>query len=770
MSSSSEIAVLLREAYGLQGELTALGGENDNYRVDVAGGRRFVLKVAANEITTELVEAEALAVETLHTARLGLALPRVVPTREGASSCQLESPGESPRRVRLIEFVDGECLGDAGEPTTELAHEFGRALARIDGALATADDPAIHRTHRWDLARAGQHRARIALVPDAGRRELLERAFHLHAASAAPRLAELPHSWIHGDANDENVLVHGGRVSGLLDFGDTLYNPTVCELAIALAYALFGSSSPLELGAEIVAGYHGKRPLSLPELEVLFPLVCGRLAVTVTVCAERRCIDPGHPSWFVSEARALALLERLMTFDPVEAGRRLAARTQLDPFPPTGAPLEALIEKRDRHISRALSLAYDEPLKIVRGRGQYLFDDRGRPFLDMVNNVCHVGHCHPRVVEAGQAQMARLNTNTRYVYDGLTDYAERLCATLPDGLETCFFVNSGSEANELALRLAMTHTQHRDFLVVDGAYHGHTAGLIAISPYKFMGSGGAGRSEPWVHVVPIADGYRGAHKGQGLDAGHAYADEVGRVIAAAEGPIAGFISESVLSCGGQVVPPEGYFERAYQYVREAGGLCIADEVQVGFGRVGTHFWAFERQDIVPDIVVMGKPIGNGHPMAAVVTTAEVAGSFANGMEFFATFGGNPVSCAIGLAVLDVIEDEGLQQRALELGRRLREGLTALMPVHPIIGEVRGAGLFVGVELVRDRQTLEPAAAEAEVLVQRMKARGVLLSTDGPLHNVIKIKPPMVLSADDVDMTVRLFADELRAMQDQGDPA
>jgi len=242
-----------------------------------------------------------------------------------------------------------------------------------------------------------------------------------------------------------------------------------------------------------------------------------------------------------------------------------------------------------------------------------------------------------------------------------------------------------------------------------------------------------------------------------------YGDAVVRVIAESDAPIAAFITESLLSCGGQIIPPEGYLETAFAHVRAAGGVCIVDEVQVGFGRVGTHFWAFALQDVVPDIVVMGKPIGNGHPMAAVVTTHEIATSFANGMEFFSTFGGNPVSCAIGMAVLDVIHDEGLQAHALEVGTRLRDGLRGLMAEHALIGDVRGAGLFIGVELVRDRATLEPATAEADALINRLAGRGMLLSVEGPLHNVIKIKPPLVLTADDVDMVVRAFGDELSAM-------
>jgi 4-aminobutyrate aminotransferase-like enzyme len=263
-----------------------------------------------------------------------------------------------------------------------------------------------------------------------------------------------------------------------------------------------------------------------------------------------------------------------------------------------------------------------------------------------------------------------------------------------------------------------------------------------------------------VHVAPIPDGYRGIHKGAVRATGEAYGDSVGRAIQAAGAPIAAFVAESLMSCAGQIVPPPGYLERAFAHTRRAGALCIVDEVQTGFGRAGTHFWGFETQGVVPDIVVMGKPIGNGHPMGAIVTTREIAASFDNGMEFFSTFGGNPVSCAIGLAVLDVIETEGLQARAEALGRRFRDGLRELMTRHAIIGDVRGVGLFIGVELVRDRGTMDPAAEAAADLINRVKDRGILLSTDGPLHNVLKIKPPMVITDEDMDMVLRVLDDEL----------
>ena len=414
-----------------------------------------------------------------------------------------------------------------------------------------------------------------------------------------------------------------------------------------------------------------------------------------------------------------------------------------------------ILELRDKHLGPSLSISYKAPLTIVRGRGTYLYDTDGRAYLDCVNNVCHVGHCHPRVVQAGQEQMAQLNTNTRYLHEHIVTYAERLAGLFPDPLQVCLFVCTGSEANELALRMARAYTGAQDVIVLDSAYHGHTSALIDISPYKHDGPGGYPTPD-YVHKVPIADGYRGAFKYSDSAAGDRYAAAVGdavRRITAANRKPAAFFAESIVSCGGQVEHSPGYLEAAYAQVRAAGGVCVADEVQVGFGRAGSHFWAFETHGVVPDIVTLGKPIGNGHPLAAVVTTPAIAQAFANGMEYFNTFGGNPVSCAIGLAVLDVIEEEGLQQQAEEVGAYFKERLQGLMERHPLIGDVRGRGLFLGIEFVRDRTTLEPADREASAIVEHMKDRGILLSTDGPLHNVIKIKPPLVFDTKNADSVV-----------------
>jgi 4-aminobutyrate aminotransferase-like enzyme len=436
-------------------------------------------------------------------------------------------------------------------------------------------------------------------------------------------------------------------------------------------------------------------------------------------------------------------------------------------FPPKETPFNETFETRRTLLGRNLSISYEHPLKIVRGWMQYLYDEAGRAYLDVYNNVPLVGHSHPRVVRAAQEQLALLNTNTRYLHDNVNRYAEQLTHKLPEPLRVCFFVNSGSEANELALRLARAHTGREDVIVLEHAYHGHTSTLIDISPHKFSGPGGRGK-KPWVHVAPLADDYRGLYRRDDKEAGPKYATHVKEILerTMAEGRgVAAFIAETLPSVGGQIVFPPGYLTEAYRHVRAAGAVCIADEVQVGFGRLGTHFWGFETQGVVPDIVVLGKPIGNAFPLAAVITTKEIADSFANGMEFFSTFGGNPVACAAGLAVLDVLEEERLQDRALKVGAYLMNGLKALQERHTLIGDVRGSGLFLGIDLVLNRETREPAPLQASYIVNRLRECGILTGTDGPLHNVIKLRPPLVFTEADADSFVKTLGAVL-----QEDPA
>jgi 4-aminobutyrate aminotransferase-like enzyme/Ser/Thr protein kinase RdoA (MazF antagonist) len=430
-------------------------------------------------------------------------------------------------------------------------------------------------------------------------------------------------------------------------------------------------------------------------------------------------------------------------------------------FPPKPPNAEQTLSARRKLLGPNLLVSYRRPLKIVKGLRQYLYDDDGRAYLDVYNNVPLVGHSHPRVVGAAQQQLALLNTNTRYLHDKANEYAARLTSLLPVPLRVCYFLNSGSEANELALRLARTYTRNEDVIVLEHAYHGHTSTLIDISSYKFNGPGGRGQ-KPWVHVAPIADDFRGIHRRGERDLGKKYAAHVGEICEKLkkEGRSVGaFIAETVPSVAGQIVFPPGYLQGAYKYIQAAGGVCIADEVQVGFGRLGTHFWGFETQGVVPDIAVFGKPIGNAFPLAAVVTTPEIAASFNNGMEFFSTFGGNPVACAAGLAVLDVLRDEKLQQNSLKIGSEWKKQLKSLQEQYRLIGDVRGSGLFLGIDMISSAETREPATHQVAYVVERLRDHGILAGTDGPHHNVIKLRPPLIFSTDNV----KLFVDTLASI-------
>ncbi|XP_050428763.1 alanine--glyoxylate aminotransferase 2-like [Adelges cooleyi] len=427
------------------------------------------------------------------------------------------------------------------------------------------------------------------------------------------------------------------------------------------------------------------------------------------------------------------------------------------------------IDLRNKYIGQNCELFFKHnPLKIVKGEGQYLYDQDGKEYLDCINNVAHVGHCHPEVVQAGVKQMQVLNTNNRFLHDNLVLCAEKLVSKMPESLSVCYFVNSGSEANDLALRLGRQHTGNTDIITLDHAYHGHLTSTIDISPYK-LNLSGAPKKPDYVHITPVPDVYRGklrADQHPDEDMGELYALEVKKiideqVIGKRGQKVCAFYAESLQSCGGQIILPKNYLKNVYKYVRETGGVCIADEVQVGFGRVGTHYWAFQIDgpDVVPDIVTVGKPMGNGHPVAAVVTTKAIARSFAaTGIQYFNTYGGNPVSCAIALAVMDVIDKENLIENARVVGDHLLSESKKLQEAYPdMIGDVRGIGLFIGIEIINNPKAKTPATDEAKEIVNRMKdEERILLSSDGPDANVIKLKPPMVFSKANADTFLKAF--------------
>ncbi len=748
------------EYYGLDVEVKKLPGDADRNFLLSTETEKFILKIQALETKRESIEFQHAALQ--HLSRFAN-VPRVIPNKDGETLFRIPHQGDE-YLVRMVSYLEGRLLEEIIPKSPTLLRGLGAYVAKLDLALADFTHPHMREEDAlWDLSLA--HTAiepRLDMISIPEKRDLASLVLERFKRRVLPVLPDLHRQIIHNDANTQNVLVQDGNISGIFDFGDLCYAPRIHEVGVCAAYALLNQDNPVEAIAHIAGGYHSVNPLTATEISLLYDLACARLAVSASFSAEREG-DPHYGDYHQFHAAAAwEALEKLLVVDAEDATlvigsmcpSRFSPQTESSPNRERLAP-QAIIQKRERNLSKALSLSYENPLHIVRGQGQFLYDEQGVAHLDCVNNVCHVGHSHPRVVAALAGQAAALNTNTRYLHENIVRLAERLTATMPAPLSVCFFVNSGSEANDLALRLARAYTGQKDMLVLEGAYHGNLSSLVNISPYKFDGKGGAG-APSWVHPLTLPCDYRGIYRDEDAPVSHYAADAqaaIDAVDAAGRG-IAAYISEAIIGTGGQVVFPDGYLAAIYARVRAVGGVCIADEVQHGFGRFGTYFWGFESHGIVPDIVTMGKPFGNGHPLAAVVTTPEIAAAFNNGMEYFNTFGGNPVSSAVGLAVLDVIEQEVLQKNALHVGRYLKEGLLELRDRYPLIGDVRGEGLFLGIELVTDRSTLEPASAETHRLVEEMRNRQILLSVDGPLHNIVKIKPPMVFSKEDAGRLVR----------------
>ena len=758
--SHVQINQFLVAEYGLHGTLKTLPGYCDqNLLLTADNNQRYIVKVA--NAAEPRLELEMQNAAMAHLQKKAMATPYCLHNLNEQLISDITDE-EQKFCFRVLTFLDGQFYaqsnGDAHNPV--LWRDLGGFLGHLDNALSDFNHSGAYRYLSWDLAQGYGVCQNKKQLLDSEQLSLVDYFLNYYQANTLPVLSSLPQAVIHNDANDYNLLIDDikrpNKVTGLIDFGDMVYSHKINELAVASAYALMHQDEPLATLKHMVAGYHKANVINDDELSVLYSLITLRLCTTVCNSALAIKESPDNEYLLVSVKPAWRLLKQLKALQPFAVLCQLKSACDL----PTdnGRNSQDIISFRQQHLGKSLSLSFKEPIKMVHGQGAYLFDEQGNGYLDMVNNVCHVGHCHPKVVAAGQKQMAKLNTNTRFLHDNIVDYAEKLLATMPEKLSVCMFVNSGSEANELAFRLAKNFTKSKELLVVDGAYHGNTAACIDASPYKFNGPGGEGKPDH-VHVVELPDPYRGKHTGNTFTTSQAYVASVRETIEklTSDGKsVSAFICESLQGVAGQIIMPDDYLTNVYQEVRAVGGVCIADEVQVGFGRVGTHMWAFETQNVVPDIVTLGKPIGNGHPLAAVITTQAIADAFVTGMEYFNTFGGNPVSCAIGSAVLDVIKQENLQQHALVTGNYFLDKLKQLQLDFPIIGDVRGLGLFIGVELVEDQVSKVPATEKTAWLIEFFKQQKILLSTEGRFYNILKIKPPLAFNKNDADKFIKVL--------------
>lgn len=741
-------------AYGLSGNWSRLEGERDqNYRLETSATSSVVFKVCHPAEGDAVLHCQAEALEHIAEVAPELPVPRIVRTIGGDRLGRLlHREGNYP--VMVLSWLEGRVLGEGQLPSASL-FELGAMLARLGSALRgfVHGAPAA-RDLVWDTRQVLRLAPEIRNLPEQDR-ELAADILSRHARVTAPAMRTMRSQIIHGDVHPFNMLVDAqGRASGIIDFGDMIHGALILDLANAAGDFLSPSGDAEDTIFQLVRGYRSVTPLEEAEADALIDLIDIRLLMTPLIDALKASNGIQSQGYFENfNDRSMPMIRELRRIGHDRLRgliRRAAAFPAIPPHHP--ASLGEAVERRRRVMGEKLYVFYDPPLHIVKGEGVWLTASDGRRYLDAYNNVPHVGHSHPYVAEAIARQARVLNTNTRYITDQAIEYAERLVDLSPPGLSSVVFVNSGSEANDLAWRMAKSVTGKTGGLAMEFAYHGVSEAIDAFSPSNAPEHWSA----PHIRLLPPPDTYRGPFGAGESDLGVRYAalaePQIAGLVASGHG-VAAVMVDSAFMTNGILDAPQGYLQGVVDRVRQAGGLFIADEVQSGFGRMGTAFWGHAHHGVAPDFITIGKPAGNGYPVGAVITRPEILSHFLEFGPFFSTFGGNNVAAAAGMAVLDVIRDENLLANARDVGAHLRRGIAALMAKHALIGDVRGVGLATGVELVRDRATREPAGAEVRRLLGLLRDEGVLVGGEGVHANVLKIRPPIVFSRENADMAV-----------------
>lgn len=771
------VAARVAEVYGQTGQWKRLGGEREqNFRLVTSDGQAFVIKIAARSETLDGLMFQMRALEHVAKVDPGLPVPRVCRAADGAASSTIRGEDGTDHVLRVLTFLPGRVLYDQidqGPLSAADLMTLGEAAGRLARALRGYAGEGAPKDMPWDL------RAGMLFGPElAGAMPEEVRPIYQALRPGLERLVQdvlpgLRAQVIYNDFHESNVLVRrdgGPVVEGVIDFGDMIHGPVVQDVAVAVASLIHWAPDPVFAAQCLVRGYQRHMALEAEDLAVLRQFVLARLLLQVGMVAYRGTVEGwSDPHLDGLQALYIKAIKALHAIDDASfaAGMVPSVVPGVTPVAEAGAlPTPGLLSRREGVLGKTYTF-YNEPLEVVRGRGCYLYDAAGREYLDCYNNVANLGHCHPYVVEALARQAGTLNTNSRYLHSEIVRLGERLSATLPPGLDTWVFVCTGSEANDLAVRLARAVSGKEGIVVTENSYHGNTS---VMAPLSLIDYDRADRPD-WVETVAPPNLYRGLYREGTNDAGQRYA---AHVTGAAEtlgvrGPgMAGLMIDSIFDANGALVPPPDYMARAYAAARSAGALVIADEVQMGFARSGSHMWGFQAFEVVPDIVTMGKPMGNGHPIAALVTRRDIAARVQAQTGYFNTFGGNTVSAVVGNACLDVLQGEGLQANAARSGAQMMTDLRHLADRHELIGHIHGRGLFLGVELVTDRDSREPAKLAAHWVRERMKALGVLVSSTGPFGNVIKMRPPLVFGLAEVarcvealDLALSELPDDLR---------
>lgn len=752
------------EIYGLKGTWRRLGGEREqNYRLVTADGDQFVVKIASLDEPTDSLEFQIEALQHVATVDPGFPVPRVKRTLQGALMGSIADEAGHLHVLRVLTFLPGQTLLDQIHASgNSLGADHLMALGEMSGRLARALQGFYGRgapkDMPWNLKNS-------PLLVDQLHVHFPERvkpaALALLPAMSKVMSEEMPKlraQVIYNDFHESNVLAQfdpAFGVHGIIDFGDMVYGPVAQDLAVTIASLIHWTPDPVFAATCLARGYQRFMPLEANDLAVLRQFVLARLFLQVGIVSYQSAVNGQETELDDLQSLYVEAIMRISEVSDVDFVAGMLPSVVPVPVSVAGSaagPTPALLQHREAVLGKTYTF-YDEPLELVRGRGSKVYDASGKEYLDCYNNVANLGHCHPYVVEALTRQASTLNTNSRYLHPEIVRLGERLSATLPSHLDTWIFTCTGSEANDLAVRMARAVTGKEGIVVTENSYHGNTSVSAPLSLIDYDP-----KDKPdWIATVPAPNLYRGPYREDVADAGAKYAGHVDTAahLLANTGPgFAGLLIDSIFDANGALVPPPDYLPSAYAAAKRHGAITIADEVQMGFARSGTHMWGFQAFGVEPDIVTMGKPMGNGHPIAALVTRREIAALLQSNGGYFNTFGANTVSAVVGNACLDVLWGEDLQGNAHRSGAALMAGLNDLQQRHEMVGHIQGRGLFLGVELVTDRSTRAPAKLAARWVRERMKASGVLVSSTGPFGNIIKIRPPLVFSQADAAMCLQ----------------
>lgn len=757
--SSGRALEIVRDLYGLEGTISPLDSERDqNFKIDSSNGDQFVLKISNSDVDPSTLNLQVKALEHISTVDPELPVPRICYSRNETVLEHIQADDDRSHFVHVLTYMPGR-YPPGGTARRSLLRPSGACLARLALALRGFYHPAARYELLWDLKQASSLREYLHHIPDSDHGQLASYFLDRFEKLVLPELPKLRSQIIHNDFAPNNMVVaedDPGDIVGILDFGDMIHTPLIMDLAILIAHMYYEQDDPVDIAATIVASYHEILPLEPIELSLLYDLIATRLTMLNVIAVWRASLFPDN--WEYIAGYVEGVWERLAewrTLDPHEVTRRFFRACgfwESEGLVPSTKTLKetrsAMLDRRSRLLGPLAYLFYETPLHIVHGEGVWLYDDEGNRYLDVYNNVPHVGHGHPHVVKAISDQSRKLNTSTRYLHGLILELAERITSRLPEPLSVCTFVCTGTEANELAWRMAKLVSGNDGALITGHSYHGNSDAIIEFSseevPQEKLPS----------HVATLFP----PHSNTSFTKPDSGIGEAIKTLDQREHRPAMLIFDSGFTSDGIYTAPKGYFQATYAEIRGMGGLCVSDEVQAGYGRLGQHFWGYEFDDVVPDIVTMGKPMGNGHPLAAVVTRPEIAEALAVDTGYFNTFGGNPVSCAAGLAVLDVIEVERLQHNALVIGEYISKKLLALGKDYLVLGEPHGSGLLLGIDILKADGS--PDSNLARRVMNQMRDNNVLIGTTGPNSNILKIRPPMVFNQEQAEILLATLKNAL----------